>query len=205
MTRGRATPPVPAGGREGASAPSMPKLTLAALALLVAGLGVVSGVRRSHRRLPPPLPAKGVDLDRYMGRWYEFARYDSWFERHDEGVTADYSLRPDGLVRIVNAGRLGGPSGRLRWAEARARVVPGSDNARLKVSFFGPFFIGNYWVLDHAEDYAWSIVGERSRRYLWILTRMPVPAPDLKTMLIGRVRSLGYDTTLLHLTQQPPG
>jgi apolipoprotein D and lipocalin family protein len=189
----------------------VPKLTIAALALLVAGLGVVSAVRRSNRAHgdrdapSPPVPAKTVDLDRYLGRWYEFARYDSWFEHNDEGVTAEYSLRPDGLIRVVNASRRGSPSGPLRWAEARARVVPGSGNAKLKVAFFGPFFLGNYWVLDHAEDYTWSIVGEASRRYLWILTREPVPAPDLGAMLIERVRSFGYDTTLLHITQQPPG
>ena len=202
MTGVRGTPPAVATRR-------VPKLTVAALALLVAGLGVVSGVRQSRRRSTrgsaPPMPAKSVDLDRYLGRWYEFARYDSWFEHNDEGVTAEYSLRPDGLIRVVNASRSGSPTGRLRWAEARARVVPGSGNARLKVAFFGPLFIGHYWVLDHAEDYAWSIVGARSRRYLWILTRAPVPPPDVQTMLIERVRSLGYDTTLLHLTQQPPG
>ena len=202
MTEVRGTPPAVATSR-------VPKLTVAALALLVAGLGVVSGVRQSRRRSTrssaPPMPAKSVDLDRYLGRWYEFARYDSWFEHNDEGVTAEYSLRPDGLIRVVNASRSGSPTGRLRWAEARARVVPGSGNARLKVAFFGPLFIGHYWVLDHAEDYAWSIVGSRSRRYLWILTRAPVPPPDVQTMLIERVRSLGYDTTLLHLTQQPPG
>ena len=181
------------------------KLTVAALALLVAGLGVVSSVRRSRRHLPPPVPAKSVDLERYLGRWYEFARYDTWFEHNDEGATAEYSLRPDGLIRVVNASRRGSPTGRLRWAEARARVVPGSGNAQLKVAFFGPFFIGNYWILDHAEDYSWSIVGEGSRRYLWVLTRAPVPAPDVQTMLIERVRSLGYDTAILHLTQQPPG
>ena len=202
MTEVRGTPPAVAKRR-------VPKLTVAALALLVAGLGVVSGVRQSRRRSTrssaPPMPAKSVDLDRYLGRWYEFARYDSWFEHNDEGVTAEYSLRPDGLIRVVNASRSGSPTGRLRWAEARARVVPGSGNARLKVAFFGPLFIGHYWVLDHAEDYAWSIVGARSRRYLWILTRAPVPPTDVQTMLIERVRSLGYDTTLLHLTQQPPG
>ena len=202
MTEGDAPPP-------GAAMHSVPKLTIAALALLIAGLGVVSNVRRSKRRstrhLAPPVPAKSVDLDRYLGLWHEFARYDSWFEHNDEGVTAEYSLRPDGLIRVVNASRSGSPTGRRRWAEARARVVPGSGNAKLKVAFFGPFFIGNYWVLDHAEDYAWSIVGEGSRRYLWILTRAAVPPPDLQAMLIDRVRSLGYDTTMLHLTQQPPG
>jgi apolipoprotein D and lipocalin family protein len=183
----------------------VPKLTVAALALLVASLGVASGVRRLKRQLPPPVPAKSVDLDRYLGRWYEFARYDTWFEHNDEGVTAEYSLRPDGLIGVVNASRSGSPTGRRRRAKARARPVPGSGNARLKVAFFGPFFIGNYWVLDHAEDYAWSIVGEGSRRYLWILTRAPVPPPEVQAMLLQRVRSFGYDTTLLHLTQQPPG
>jgi apolipoprotein D and lipocalin family protein len=198
MTLGRITPP-------SAAKQKVPKLTVAALALLIAGLGVVSGVRRSKRRLPPPVTAKSVDLDRYLGRWYEFARYDSWFEHNDEGVTAEYSMRPDGLIRVVNASRNGSPAGRVRWAEARARVVPNSGNARLKVAFFGPFFVGNYWVLDHADDYSWSIVGEGSRRYLWILTRAAVPAPEVQTMLIDRVRSLGYDTAILHLTQQPPG
>jgi apolipoprotein D and lipocalin family protein len=207
MTGGRTTPPAEAKPAE--PRPRVPKLTVAALALLIAGLGVVGGVRQSRRRSAgtqaPPVPARSVDLDRYLGRWYEFARYDSWFEHNDEGVTAEYSLRPDGLIRVVNASRSGSPTGRVRWAEARARVVPGSANAKLKVAFFGPFFIGNYWVLDHAEDYTWSIVGEGSRRYLWILTREPVPAPDVQAMLIARVESFGYDTRLLHLTRQPPG
>jgi apolipoprotein D and lipocalin family protein len=188
-----------AGGR------AMPKLTIAALALLIAGLGVIGGVRRANGRQPPPVPAKTVDLDRDLGRWYEFARYNSWFEHDDEGVTAEYSMRPDGLIRVVNASRAGGPTGRIRWAEARARPVPGSGNAKLKVAFFGPFFIGNYWVLDHADDYAWSIVGEASRRYFWILTRDAVPPPDMRTMLIDRARALGYDIAALHVTTQPPG
>jgi apolipoprotein D and lipocalin family protein len=210
MTKAPTSPPSVTKGGGGAAKHSVPKLTVAALALLVAGLGVVSSVRRSNRRQPPPVlsppvPAKSVDLDRYLGRWYEFARYDSWFEHNDEGVTAEYSLRPDGLIHVVNSSRRGSPSGRRRRAEARARVVPDTGNAKLKVAFIGPFFVGNYWVLDHAEDYAWSIVGEGSRRFLWVLTREPVPSSDLKAELIERVQGLGYDTTILHLTQQPPG
>jgi apolipoprotein D and lipocalin family protein len=191
--------------RPSATTPGVPKLTIAALALLVAGLGVVSAAARPARRAAPPTPAKAVDLDRYLGLWHEFARYDTWFERDCEAVTADYSRRPDGLIRVVNVARKGGPAGRLRWAEAKARVIPGSDNAKLKVAFFGPFFLGNYWVLDHAEDYAWSIVGEASRRYFWILTRDPVPSAETQAMLIDRAKSLGYDPGLLHLTRQPPG
>jgi apolipoprotein D and lipocalin family protein len=216
MTARDAPPPAPRTQTRGVTGkPGVPKLTVAALALLVAGLGVVRSMGRPvmarssrslpARRLPPPVPARDVDLDRYVGLWYEFARYDSWFERNCEGVTAEYSRRPDGLIRVVNAARKGRPDGPLRWAEAKARVISGTGNTKLKVAFFGPFFVGNYWVLDHAEDYAWSIVGEASRRYFWILTRDPVPATEIQAMLIERARALGYDTALLHLTRQPPG
>ncbi len=180
----------------------IPKLTIAALALLVAGLGVISSVGRPRRR-PPPMPQKTVDLDRYLGRWYEFARYDSWFERKTEAVTADYSRRPDGSIRIVNAGHGGSPSGPLRWTEGKARIVPNSGHAKLKVAFFGPFFLGDYWILDRGDDYDWSIVGGGSRRYLWILTRVAVPPPDVQAMLIARAMALGYETATLHRTQHP--
>lgn len=196
-------PAAPSGTRNGGN--GVPKLTVAALALLVAGLSVVGSMPRPGRRQSPPTPLKPVDLERYLGRWYEFARYDTWFERGCEAATAEYSRRPDGLIRIVNTCRDGGPEGRLRWAEAKAKPLPGFGDAKLKVAFFGPFFLGNYWVLDHAEDYAWSIVGEGSRRYFWILTRQPVPTADVQAMLLGRARALGYDTERLHLTRQPPG
>jgi apolipoprotein D and lipocalin family protein len=180
------------------------RLTVAALALLVAGLGVIAAVPRPGRRLPPPKPRKPVDLDRYLGKWYEFARYPAWFERGREGVTADYSLRPDDLIRVVNSGHQGDPLGPLRWAVAKARPLPGSGNTKLKIAFFGPFFWGDYWILDHAEDYTWSIVGEGSRRYLWILTRDPVPSPELRALVLARVQSFGYDPSRLHMTQHAP-
>ena len=150
-----------------------------------------------------PEPAKPVSVQAYLGRWYEIARYEQSFQKGCEGVTADYSLRPSGKLAIVNTCRE--PDGRTRQAKALAYVIPNTGNTQLKVSFFGPIYIGNYWILDHAEDYAWSIVGEGSRRFLWVLTREPVPSSDLKAELIERVHGLGYDTTILHLTQQPPG
>ncbi|WP_227306038.1 lipocalin family protein [Acidisoma cellulosilyticum] len=167
---------------------------------MIAGLGVVTSKPKKNRRLPPPRPRKPVDLDRYLGQWHEFARYTAWFERGAEAVTAEYSRRPDGLIRVVNISRQGAPTGPLRWAEAKARPVPGSDNTKLKLAFFGSFYWGEYWVLDHAEDYAWSIVGESSRRYLWILTRSPFPAPELQSLLLARVQSFGYDPSRLHMT-----
>jgi apolipoprotein D and lipocalin family protein len=183
-----------------------PHLGIAALALLIAGISVV-GRRRPRRPIGNtrvPEPAKTVDLARYLGLWHEFARYENRFEKDCDGVTAAYSALPDGRLRIVNACRVGGLGGPLRVARARAKIVPGSGGAKLKVAFFGPFYFGDYWVLDHDDDYAWSIVGEPSGRYMWILTRAARPAGPLQTVLFGRARALGYDTTLLRLTHQPP-
>lgn len=148
-----------------------------------------------------PEPAKPVDLGRYLGRWYELARYENRFEKDCEAVTADYAAREDGLIDVTNSCHKGGVEGPLDASKGRAKVVAGSNNAKLKVSFFGPFFVGNYWVLDHADDYSWSIVGEPSGRYLWILTREAKPAASVKDGLIERVRALGYDTSMLRVTQ----
>ena len=87
-------------------------------------------------------------------------------------------------------------------ARGRAKVVDATTNAKLKVSFFGPFY-GDYWVLDHASDYSWSIVGEPSGRYLWILHREARPAEAEVQQLIARARDLGYDTSMLRRTKQP--
>lgn len=146
-----------------------------------------------------PEPAKPVELQRYLGRWFEIARYEQSFQKGCEGVTADYSLRSDGSIDVVNRCRR---EGKLSDAKGRAKIVDPSSNAKLKVSFFGPFY-GDYWVLDRADDYSWSIVGEPSGRYLWILARSATP-PEAKVQeLIGKARSMGYDTSMLLRTKQP--
>ena len=180
------------------------------LLLGVAAIGTTAVLAACTRSMPVgnasvPEPAKPVEFDRYLGVWYEIARYDNGFERGCEAVTAEYSLRPDGLIRVLNTCREGSPAGRARSFEGKAKIVPGSRNAKLKVSFFGPFFVGDYWVLDHADDYAWSIVGEPRGKYLWILSRDPTLSGETLDMLIGRVRHLGYDAGLLRMTRQPPG
>ncbi len=87
------------------------------------------------------------------------------FEKGRDGVTAEYSKRPDGLIRVVNTCRQGGAD-RTGQGQRRQVVADAATKAKLKVSFFGPFFLGDYWVLDHADDYSWSIIGEGSGRYL---------------------------------------
>jgi apolipoprotein D and lipocalin family protein len=147
-----------------------------------------------------PEPTKSVDLQRYLGRWYEIARYEQGFQKGCEGVTADYALRPDGDISVVNRCRK--PGGKLSEARGRAKIVDRATNAKLKVSFFGPFY-GNYWVLDRADDYRWAIVGEPSGRYLWILSREAVPSKPEVDRLVARVAELGYDTSMLLRTRQP--
>lgn len=146
-----------------------------------------------------PQPAKPVDLKRYVGLWYELARYENRFERNCEAVTAEYRTRPDGMIEVVNSCHKGAVSGPLKVAKGRAKVVAESQDAKLKVSFFGPFF-GDYWVLDHADDYSWSIVGEPSGRYLWILTRQAKPDTATRDILQAQVKALGYDTALIRQT-----
>lgn len=147
-----------------------------------------------------PQPRKSVDLQKYLGRWYEIARYEQSFQRGCEAVTADYSRRTDGSIDVLNRCRK--PDGNFSEAHGRAKVVDGDTNAKLKVSFFGPFY-GDYWVLDHADDYSWSIVGEPTGRYLWILDRQATPAEAEVLRLIDHARKLGYDTSMLLRTRQP--
>lgn len=146
-------------------------------------------------------PVRNVELHRYLGKWYEIGRYDNRFERGCDEVTAEYSLLGDGLVGIRNSCRSTERS-RRRVSRGRAKVLPGSGNAKFKVSFFGPFFIGNYWVMDHDDDYQWSIVSEPTRRYLWILHREAHPGNEVVQQLLTRAADLGFDLSRFRLAFQ---
>ncbi|WFL76243.1 lipocalin family protein [Altererythrobacter arenosus] len=153
-----------------------------------------------------PQPAKPVELNAYLGKWYEYGRYEAPFQKGCEGVTAEYSLRDDERIRVVNSCYQDSLEGKFRQSTGKAKIVEGSEGAKLKVSFFGPFY-GDYWVLDRGPQgpdglYAWSIVGEPSGRYLWMLTREARPDGELRALLEGRVKELGYDWGLVRLTQQ---
>jgi apolipoprotein D and lipocalin family protein len=149
-----------------------------------------------------PQPAQPVDLARYIGRWHEIGRYENSFERGMEGVTAEYRMRDDGLVDVINSGRKGGLDAPLKTSVGRAKILKDSGQAKLKVSFFGPFFVGDYWVLDHDPDYQWSIVGEPSGRYLWLLAREANPPALVRERLWARAHDLGYDTRMIRPTLQ---
>lgn len=134
-------------------------------------------------------PVTGFDQSRYLGRWYEIARLDHSFERGLQGVTADYSLRDDGGIRVINRG-FNAKENQWQQAEGRAYFVRDETEAYLKVSFFGPFF-GSYVVFDLGEDYNHSFIVGASNSYLWLLAREPRVTDALKKQFIESAKTLG--------------
>lgn len=153
-----------------------------------------------NRDLTTPLETVAyVDIDRYLGRWYEIARFPNAFEEGCEGVTADYSRRDDGLIRVVNTCREGAADGPARSSEGRARIVDETTNAKLKVSFFGPFW-GDYWIIGLADDYSLALIGEPAGKYLWILARDPQISDAVRDQAVNDLAAMGYETDALYFT-----
>ncbi|HSL62798.1 MAG TPA: lipocalin family protein [Desulfotignum sp.] len=141
-------------------------------------------------------PVDNFSLERYLGTWYEIARLDHSFERGLTHVTADYSLRDDGAVRVLNRGYSAG-SDVWKQAEGKAYFVKGPDYGHLKVSFFGPFY-GSYIVFELDRDnYQYALVCGPSRSYLWLLARTPVLEENIKRSLIEKAEAAGFETSKL--------
>jgi apolipoprotein D and lipocalin family protein len=144
-----------------------------------------------------------VDLDRYLGTWYELASFPQSFQRGCTVTTATYVLRDDGQIDVVNRCRLGSPDGKEKVARGRARVVDRITNAKLEVSFFRPFW-GLYWIIDLAPDYSYAVVGHPGRDYLWILSRTPTMNEETYQRILARLRAQRYETSRLVRTRQAP-
>jgi apolipoprotein D and lipocalin family protein len=138
-------------------------------------------------------PVSGFELERYLGKWYEIARLDHSFERGLERVTAEYSLREDGGVRVLNRG-YSPESGAWKEAEGKAYFVRGPDEGYLKVSFFGPFY-GAYVVFElDQDDYRYAFVSGPDTSYLWLLARSPTVSEALKARFVREAEHRGFDT-----------
>jgi apolipoprotein D and lipocalin family protein len=156
-----------------------------------------------------PLEAvPSVDLNRYVGTWYEIARLPNSFQKICTGdVIADYTLLDDGTVKVVNRCRK--ENGEMTEAEGKARRL-GEDepSSKLQVRFapgwlsWLPFVWANYWVIDLAEDYSYAVIGEPDREYLWILSRTPKMEDAVYERILERIREKGYDTSSLVKTRQ---
>lgn len=145
---------------------------------------------------------ESVDLNRYLGTWYEIARFPHSFEKGLVGVTANYSFRKDGKIRVLNQGYKGTLDGKFSQAEGKAKVPDPKNTSRLKVSFF-LFFYGDYYVLELDEDYQWAMIGSSSPNYFWILSRTPQMDPEVYQMLLDNAEKRGYDLAPLIEVDQP--
>jgi apolipoprotein D and lipocalin family protein len=142
-----------------------------------------------------------VDIQRYLGTWYEIATIPQRFQRGCVGVTAHYSLRADGDIDVVNVCRKETLDGKERSVRGKAWVVDKTTNAKLKVRFFWPF-AGAYWIIELDPDYRWAVVGHPDRTYFWILSRTPQMDPAVYDELIRRAAAKGYDTARIKKTLQ---
>lgn len=143
-----------------------------------------------------------LDLKRYMGKWYEIARFDHRFERGLIGSTAEYKLLPNGNIQVINRGYEGSFKSNLETAEGKAKLPDPSEPGKLKVSFF-LWFYGEYNVLElDSVNYSYALIGSSSDKYLWILSRTPQLPEVTKKLLLEKAQKRGYDTSKLIWVKQ---
>ena len=136
---------------------------------------------------------QNFEKDKYLGKWYEIARFDFRFERNLDNTTAEYSVNPDGTIKVLNKGY---NFKKQMWdsAEGKAKFVGSESEARLKVSFFGPFYAG-YNVVDIDKDYQTALVYGSSTKYIWILSRTKTIDNATKNRLLEKAKKDGYDVS----------
>ncbi len=163
----------------------MKRIALLGVFALAACTGIPEGIE----------PVENFELEPYLGTWYEIARLDHNFERGMSNVTANYSMRDDGGVAVVNRGYR---TDKGKWDEAngKAYFIDDTSVGRLKVSFFGPFY-GGYNVFELGENYEYSMVAGPDRSYLWILAREPQIPRAMLDDLLAKAEAAGYDTSAL--------
>jgi apolipoprotein D and lipocalin family protein len=144
---------------------------------------------------------KSLDLNRYLGTWYEIARFPHSFEKNLVGVTATYSLREDGKIRVLNQGYKNTLDGELSKAEGKAKIPDPTKPANLKVSFFWIFY-AEYNVLELDDNYQYAMIGSSSDKYFWILCRTPQMDQTTYEMLLEKARKRGYNLAKLEKVAQ---
>ena len=169
------------------------------LPLLFSGCATMNG-----NNMRPLETVTSVNLNRYVGQWYEIARYHHRFQEGCVGSKATYTLRDDGKIAVVNECYDKSFSGKLRSVKGKAWVVDKETNAKLKVSFFWPF-AGHYWIIDLGENYEYAVVGHPGRKYLWILSRTPAMDEALYQAILVRLQQQGYDIAKLVRSEQKTG
>ena len=172
----------------------MPILGLTSLILF----GCAGGMKQAA---PPLEVVPHVDLERYLGTWYEIARFPFRFQEGCVATQATYTLLENGKIGVLNQCRKRGFDGDLSTAKGKAWVADKETNAKLKIRFFWPFS-GDYWIIDLGENYDYAVVSQPNRKYLWILSRTPQMDGTLYDQILERLRRQHYDVSKLIKTPQ---
>ena len=134
-----------------------------------------------------------VELKKYLGKWYEIAHLPARFQEGCTDTTATYTLSEDGSISVLNECRR---NGKVKQAKGKAKVVDKKSGAKLKVTFFWPFY-GDYWIINLGKDYEYAVVGTPNRKYLWILSRTPNMDDKIFSQLMESAKSQGFDVNNL--------
>jgi apolipoprotein D and lipocalin family protein len=173
------------------------------VACTIVGMMLAAGGASLWAEKTQPLElVTSLDPQRYAGLWYEVARFQHGFEKSLVGVTADYSLRPDGRINVLNSGYKSVLDGKRSSVKALAWIPDPAKPGALKVRFFG-LFAADYLVFGlDSENYQWALVGNDSRGFLWFLSRTPTVPPELMADMRKLAASQGYDLTKLYEVPQ---
>jgi lipocalin len=167
----------------------MKKTTLTFLFTLIFGSVCVAQINTET--------VKTLDLKRYLGKWYEIARFDHSFEKGIVGATAMYTLKKDGTIKVVNSGFKPDFAGKFKESVGKAKMPDPNEPGKLKVSFF-LWFYADYYVLELDEiNYSYALIGSKSDKYLWILSRDKDLPKTTIDFLLGKAKERGYDTSKL--------
>lgn len=169
--------------------------TIAVLAGVGLGLGLFAASCSSQKIPQGAEPVQNFNADKYLGKWYEIARYDFAFEKNIDDTMAEYTLNNDGSIKVVNSGY---NYKKEKWtkAEGKAKFRDSKDVGALKVSFFGPFY-SPYNVIALEGDYQHALVAGKNLDYLWILSRDKTIPEEVKNRFLTKAQSLGYNTSEL--------
>jgi len=173
------------------------------VAAVAAAAGLVSSAALAEGFIPPAAPTKPVELQHYVGKWYEIARVPNHFEhgKDCDAPTADYEQDAKGAVTVVQVCHVNTPTGPEKVYHATAKILDPGMNAKFKLTYF-VFLSKEYWVLDHAPDYKWAIVGDPTGKFLWLFSRQATLPADVKDAVLARAKALGYDTGRLEFPGQ---
>lgn len=173
------------------------KRTLKTVCMAIAS---IFGLSACAETPPSPNVVQNFELTKYLGTWYEIARFDHSFERGLSNVTANYTLRDDGKVKVINRGF---KNSSKTWSESvgKAKFAGSKNTGSLKVSFFGPFY-GAYNIVKLDENYQYALIVSNGTDYLWLLSRTPTIPENIKQQYLDRAKGLGLDTSKLIWVKQ---